>query len=60
MYPERSWIWDIESVTKGTGSLVFHNWDGEKNNYANRAAEMKVSEETEKQRSEGNSPNMQY
>ena len=30
-----------------TGTLVFHNWEGEKNDYANRAAEMKASEETE-------------
>ena len=52
MYPQRSWIWDTESVAKETRSLVFHNRDTEKNNYANKAADMKGSEETEKQRSE--------
>ena len=53
MNPERIWIWDTKCVAKGTGALVFHNRDTEKNNYANRAAEMKGSEETRKQRSEG-------
>ena len=53
MNPERSWTWDTESVAKGTGALVFHSRDREKNNYANRVAEMKGCEETGKQRSDG-------